>query len=213
MKYNLPFSQRAFTLRVGGFTLTELLITVSIISIIVAASVISLNGSLKSARNHRRMADIESIHSALELYRQTNDNLPNETDRDSTFGNWETSCKLGSTFMEYLDPYINPIPLDSLNDCSSSGGGSFYAYYLYDAVSGEWTSNPARYFGCNFNGDLAIIAFRSFETDPQNPRTQAHCDNRLNPDPATCYTGSSSRIANTCRYWGNEFDYALMIRP
>lgn len=47
----------------------ELLITVGIIAILSAISLFAIAGSRKSARDGRRKADMESLRSALELYR------------------------------------------------------------------------------------------------------------------------------------------------
>jgi len=53
-----------------GFTLIELIVTVTIIAILTVVGVVSYNGTSKKARDNRRMADLEKIRVALELYRQ-----------------------------------------------------------------------------------------------------------------------------------------------
>ena len=52
-----------------AFTLIELLVTISIIALIMAISIFGLANARQSARDGRRKSDIESIRSALELYR------------------------------------------------------------------------------------------------------------------------------------------------
>lgn len=47
----------------------ELLITISIIAVLSAISLFAVSGARKSARDGRRKADLESIRSALELYK------------------------------------------------------------------------------------------------------------------------------------------------
>lgn len=53
----------------NGFTLIELLVVISIIGIVVGLSIFGLEGARQSSRDAKRKADLESIRSALELYR------------------------------------------------------------------------------------------------------------------------------------------------
>ena len=52
-----------------AFTLIEMLVVVSIIGILVTISSFGLQGARESARDYRRKSDLESIRTALELYR------------------------------------------------------------------------------------------------------------------------------------------------
>mgnify|MGYP001606461738 FL=1 len=52
-----------------GFTLVELLVTLSIMAMIMGASLVAFNSSRAVARDGRRKADLEATRSALELYR------------------------------------------------------------------------------------------------------------------------------------------------
>lgn len=51
-----------------GFTLIEVLVAVSIVSILLSVISISVSGSRKDARNATRQTDIKQIGTALELY-------------------------------------------------------------------------------------------------------------------------------------------------
>ena len=55
-----------------GFTLIELLVTISIISVLTAIGLANFAVSQKRARDARRQADLESVRSALEIYRADN---------------------------------------------------------------------------------------------------------------------------------------------
>jgi prepilin-type N-terminal cleavage/methylation domain-containing protein len=64
-----------------GFTLIELIVSVTIIAVLTVAGVIGYGGASKKARDSRRMADLEKIRIALELYRQgTGTSYPATTD-------------------------------------------------------------------------------------------------------------------------------------
>lgn len=54
----------------NGFTLIELIVVITIIAVLTVAGIVSYSGTNKKARDSRRMADLEKIRIALELYRQ-----------------------------------------------------------------------------------------------------------------------------------------------
>lgn len=59
-----------------GFTLFELLVTISIIAVLTAVAVVSFGGVTKKARDSRRMADLEKMRIALEAARQVGNTYP-----------------------------------------------------------------------------------------------------------------------------------------
>lgn len=52
-----------------GFSILELLIVIAIIGLLVSIAAFGLAGARESARDGRRRSDLESIKSAIELYR------------------------------------------------------------------------------------------------------------------------------------------------
>lgn len=60
----------------GGFTLFELLVTVSIIAVLTAVAVVSYGGLNKKTRDSRRAADLEKIRISLEAARQIGYSYP-----------------------------------------------------------------------------------------------------------------------------------------
>lgn len=59
-----------------GFTLIELLIVISIVAILSAISLVIYTNTLKSARLAKRIGDLKSIETAIELYRDENNHYP-----------------------------------------------------------------------------------------------------------------------------------------
>src|SRR3989338_112579 len=101
-----------------GFTLIELLVTISIISVLTAIGLANFAVSQKRARDARRQADLESVRSALEIYRA--DNLA--TGYPNT-----TYAGLSATL---LPNYLSRLPLDPKNTApyiyAYTGGGNTY---------------------------------------------------------------------------------------
>ena len=59
-----------------AFTLIEILIVTALITILSTIGLFSYSAALRSARDSRRLADVEIMRSALELYRNTNNIYP-----------------------------------------------------------------------------------------------------------------------------------------
>lgn len=62
-----------FKLNNKAFTLLELLIVISIVGVITAASVVPYNSFIKRSRDARRKVDIEQLRAALELYKSNSE--------------------------------------------------------------------------------------------------------------------------------------------
>lgn len=60
----------------NGFTMIELLVVTTIIIVLSAIGLTSFGQASKNARNGKRKADIESVRSALVLYRTDNGSYP-----------------------------------------------------------------------------------------------------------------------------------------
>ena len=116
----------------NGFTLIELIVSVTIIAVLTVVGVISYSGTNKKARDSRRMADLEKIRIALELYRQENNGYPLILDglltpkyiqtipvdpKGTTYGYYEYALKTTYTY----DLKANVEDLGSTNMSAQSG--------------------------------------------------------------------------------------------
>ena len=68
----------------SGFTLVEMLVVIAIVGILLAISLVSYAGSRKMARDSKRKADIESVRSALEVFRTDCHTYPSTLTFDGT---------------------------------------------------------------------------------------------------------------------------------
>ncbi|QQS39541.1 prepilin-type N-terminal cleavage/methylation domain-containing protein [Candidatus Woesebacteria bacterium] len=97
-----------------GFTLVELLITMMIVAILAAISIFGLQGARESGRDAKRKADLESIRSALEIYRADCGNYP------ASLGTSITGACPGPA----ANTYMQAVPTDPL-------GGA----YIYNRIT------------------------------------------------------------------------------
>ena len=62
--------------RASGFTLFELLVSISIIAVLTAVAIVSFGGLNKKTRDARRTSDLEKIRLSLEAARQIGNTYP-----------------------------------------------------------------------------------------------------------------------------------------
>lgn len=104
-----------------GFTLIEILVTISIIGILMSVLLVAFQGGKKAGRDGKRKADIEQIRTALEIYRADCKQYPDNptfraliTSGGALVGDG-TNCPATNT-------YIAAVPIDPL-------GPTAYKYY------------------------------------------------------------------------------------
>lgn len=103
-------------IRKNGFTLFELLVSISIIAILTAVAVVSFGGVNKKARDSRRIADLGKIRIALEGHRQANGIYPVDLNTLVT------------------ESFLQTVPLDPKTRVAYDYGQTDYTYYLCATV-------------------------------------------------------------------------------
>lgn len=104
-----------------GFTLIELLVVISIIGMLSSVVLASMNTARVKARDAARLAGLQEIQNALELYYSTNGSYPVVQGylTPSSNVNWTTGLGVS------LAPYLKQLPTDY-----STGG------FLYSSTNG-----------------------------------------------------------------------------
>lgn len=95
-------------MRKNGYTFVEILVVVTIIALIAGISAVSYNSTNKNARDARRLSDVETIRSALELFRSELGYYPDLSDVDG-------HCITATEIVDDSTPpvvYLNLIPKD-----------------------------------------------------------------------------------------------------
>ncbi len=106
-----------------GFTLIELLVVISIIGILLSLSFFGIQNARQSSRDGKRKSDLESVRSALEMYKADYGKYPS------------TSGGMNLSSLPSLSPnYISSIPADPL------GGSRNYTYACTSVVDGNCVS-------------------------------------------------------------------------
>jgi general secretion pathway protein G len=101
-----------------GFTLIELLVVIAIIGVLASIVVASLSSSREAARDTRRVADMNALRTAIEVYRSANGTYP------ITGGEFSkrADCDYPTNYIPGLVPdYVAELP----NDCVASPGGGY----------------------------------------------------------------------------------------
>ena len=94
----------------AGFTLIEMIIVISIITMLIGGSALGYGRYQQNARDTRRQSDLEQIRSALELFRSNNINSTYPT-TGSPACNWQNSLA------PYFGGTVANIPQDPRGGC------------------------------------------------------------------------------------------------
>jgi len=124
-----------------AFTLIEILVVATIISLLALAGFVSYSQFMKQSRDAKRKADVELIRSAVEMYRSSNDLYPTSIPASAglLFGTSGLTDGSGNIYMSKIpeDPQEN-----GLYYYSSDGSTYTVGIRLESGVS-SCTSPPA----------------------------------------------------------------------
>ncbi len=138
---------------VCGFTLIELLVVISIIALLAATILASLNSARQKSRDARRIADIKQLRTALEIFYDKQAPAPQYPQALAT-------CNTGAGQFYGLEALtasgvIPQIPVDPSGGCykyTANAAAPYTTYHL--GASLEQISNPAKDLDkdCNSTG-------------------------------------------------------------
>lgn len=128
--------------RTAGFTLVELLVVISIISLLSSIVLSALNSARLKAREAYRAESAKSIKNALELYYDANGRYPYNLQGGPT-------AYLLSNLASDLSPYLSAIPTDPQGQiwnyaAQESGTNQDYMLRIYSEISRPGWGNQCR---------------------------------------------------------------------
>lgn len=140
---NKPVCLKSNKLNSSGFTLVELLISISIIGILATGFIVIMNPALqlKISRDSRRKSDLKQIQAALELYRaDQNFYLPGVSTH--TVANCSGN-RLADNCTSPTVIYLQSVPKDP----KATGNGGHY-YYCTGGAECNSPANGYRIYSC-----------------------------------------------------------------
>ncbi|MFA6602545.1 MAG: prepilin-type N-terminal cleavage/methylation domain-containing protein [Candidatus Shapirobacteria bacterium] len=117
-----------------GFTLIELIITITIIGVITALVTVSFASTSKRGRDSRRMADLEKIRMGLEMAKQVGGTYP-------------------STLPLIVPTFLQQAPTDPKTGRKYDYQGSDYTYVLHASMEDPSMANGTYTGDCGTAGE------------------------------------------------------------
>lgn len=143
----MKIKNKTFRLRSkqAGFTLVELLVVISIIGFLATTAMVAFNNARKSSRDTIRIANVQTIQKALEMYYDEHKTYPKTTDYGESTPTGNPDCKDGfdcsyedqdgdgKYFLDVLEEegFLPKVPLDPINNTT------YYYRYFYYTGTGE----------------------------------------------------------------------------
>lgn len=115
-----------------GFTILELLVVIAIIGILASVILVAVQNSRAKARDTKRVEEVKSLQSALELYRNSNGVYPSVADSSVT-----DSTALAAALAPYLPSVSNDFVYTGLS--SSGVAAACTGYHLAVALENSHT--------------------------------------------------------------------------
>jgi len=179
-----------------GFTLVELLVVMTIIGLLTSIAVVAYSSSRMKARNARRLVDMDSVRTALELYYDAHNGYPSDNTFDASglvLGR-DGGAKFSSIgFSDHLggDTYLETVP------ANPPGGGSDYLYYSLNDDGTHCILSACPSFGIEFVLESSVNGIPAgayvagpIQNAPASPAEAARIMARVAPAAADNFTGA-----------------------
>lgn len=123
----------------------ELLVVITIIGVLAGISIFALQGARESARDAKRKGDLESIRSALEIYKADCNQYP--ANLPAPGNSLTASCPTSNTYMEEVPG--DPVTGAAYRYCSSGSPPLSYDIYSHLEDTSVSSISPSCGGGCN----------------------------------------------------------------
>jgi prepilin-type N-terminal cleavage/methylation domain-containing protein len=180
MKHNLYYKFKYFRLKTKGFTLMELLVVIAIIGLLSTLAVVALDNARKKAKDAKRLSDMRTIVTALEMYYDKYGYYPGNTDNDNS--GWDVGYIGGEGGSDtFIQPLVDSGMLLKTPGDPSTINTNGYAYYKYSPTTCGYPASK---------GNFYVLGVRDMETSGRPHPSSPGWD---------CGTGSNT--------WNSAFDW------
>jgi len=136
----------------AGFTLTELLVVVALISLLASQVSTALSNAKRQATATQCKSNLHQLGIALHLYTQDNNCYPLATS-DGVFGAWEPALLKFVPDSRFYCP-LPQIPPTQFTNIFQSTGSPITPHYGYNALGSVWKGSPP--YNPGLGGDLNL---------------------------------------------------------
>lgn len=147
-----------------GFTLVELLVTISIIGVLASITVVSVGNVRQIARDSKRLADIKQLQTALEFYFNQQNGYPAADAVTLGSGNASVLCITNNPTTGFVG---------AVTDCANNGAGPVYMSrvplnpvpgglangYVYTATNDNFNNRRPAQYEIQFQLETDIAGF------------------------------------------------------
>jgi len=130
----------------NGFTLVEILVVATIVSLLATAGIVSYSQFINQSRDAKRKADLEQIRAALEMYRSNNNVYITSSQNDN--------CANILNYLISPTKYIEKIPTDPKTGyyyrCNISTNDFTIGAYLESQTTGTTCGLCGTSTNCNY---------------------------------------------------------------
>ncbi len=200
-----------------GFSLIEVTVTVAIIAILSAGLLYGVTEARQKARDTDRIADLRTLQSAIELYKQKNGRYPAGCRGANQWSGQEGTsyaCASGQQYIIGLAPeFIAALPRDPLLNGAQSGyvyttntNGTVYKLMAKKTVESEVVTYAHKLKSCDATNSGQVTCTN--DTQPKDPINDARCDigmcDRVHDGyskPAHCEENNAD-FSKTYAVWG-----------
>ncbi len=110
-----------------GFTLIELLVVIAIIGLLASVVLLALNGARAKARDAKRVADMNQLLKAFELYYNDYNSYPTTTPSGSLSSSSIPSLMVPN-YMSTMPKTVNPADGNCSSTANVNGSNDYYMY-------------------------------------------------------------------------------------
>lgn len=122
-----------------GFTLTELLVSITIVAVVAGVGYTTYGNAQLSSRDSKRKQDLASIATALELYYAKNNRYPDIITMNCAGpGNWCLSNATQPWIPSLNSDYLSKLPTDPKSNGGYPWGDNGFGYAYWSHACGSY---------------------------------------------------------------------------